>query len=119
MKSEYSEVENERAAKAQKTRWNHAQRRNARRIASKMIVHSRAYILIMWNGDDKEEPMAIMDLDLISRKESIIAKVFGKIAHHTIAVLRAGKELLDTEAAEQNQAERAQFLKEGGGRIWK
>lgn len=94
-----------------KLKLNHAQRRHTRELASKMLKHASAYILVMWNKGDYQEPVAVMDIALLKGNESIVAKCFGKIAQHVAAVMKVCQEQLKMTEAQREQAERVAQLK--------
>lgn len=90
---------------------NRDDRRNMKRIASKMLLQSHAYIIVMWNGIENEEPLCIMDITCLDKKETIIAKVFGKIAQHAAACLKYCIAQMGMTAAERANSDLAAKIK--------
>ena len=91
---------------------NHSQRKHTRDVVSKMLKHASAYIVVMWNKSDYEEPVAVMDLSLLAGKDNIVSKSMGKIAQHTSAVMRYCQENMRMTTAQREQAERVAQVKE-------
>lgn len=91
---------------------NHDQRRHMKKILGKMLLRSRAYVVVMWNGDEGEEPVAVIDIGILNQKKTITAMAFGKIAQHTAAVMEFCKEMLGKEKAQKETSDRAAAMRE-------
>jgi hypothetical protein len=96
---------------SEKPRPNHDIRRRNRGIASKMIRHSKAYILMMWDGRDAV-PTTIIDISALAGRDTTIARAFGKAAQYCAAVTKVCSESEEMTAGQQQQAEHAAAFKQ-------
>ena len=79
-------------------------RRRQRRIVSKMVSVSKAYIVVMWDGRDPC-PTAVFDIAALKGSETICAKTMGKITEFVTAAMQYCSEKVKMTDAQARQAD--------------
>lgn len=94
---------------------NRDHRRTQQKRVSKMLMVSKAYIVVLWDGVEKI-PTAIMDCQAFTDPDNPtktpIATSFGEIASFIIGSVKNCIKKADMNTAKLSQAEHAELIKE-------